>query len=627
MDLIWTSVSRYWVASLQEPVRSKNKRADVDGYEDLYRLDVPEEILQRKDQEGWTNFGKVKDVADTYIVGDNIATRLRIARAIKDINDKDKEPPDSSANRYGQGRHPEWESFRTDGVHQTKRDGFCKDGGVNAFFDSGTLYVQADRYDKEGADPDLIIEEIKKTVIDAAWSRDFLATVCLKKLWWSKGTYESRQESSNRCMKVFSSLFELGCRGLQGDLDLSANDLDDSFLEDFLRLLESHPCSLNLVNLDENRITTEGATQLLRRIRASSTLQGRRSASLRMLRLMNNPIDNCNAVAKVAYVAGVRCEVGPPWTWEKGKEALEDGGLWYAYFYGPAQLLRLRMLESRSQKHMVECPICHCVLKHDFSDVSSPQYTSTGNLVSHLTGNPHRKQTRYQLEAHGTVPTIFIASGSCSFTLHPVTGELQCFPGRRNSSDHATERGQDSHRVQVREEAKHVRAVIWPEGRKTLGEAQPQEACEILEELHWQKLLEERERRHRQKHAVTSHTQSQILFVGEIEYTQASIKAEFRDGRPLEQLISDLHRGKVDPGRDLELEVVEYGGKYYSNDNRRLYCLKEYQENVHWNVKVAAKVYVFPKAFERFVDRYTERRQLVGDDNRDIRVRGQWRRW
>ena len=68
-------------------------------------------------------------------------------------------------------------------------------------------------------------------------------------------------------------------------------------------------------------------------------------------------------------------------------------------------------------------------------------------------------------------------------------------------------------------------------------------------------------------------------------------------------------------------------GGYYSNDNRRLYCLNKYQESVPWNVKVAAKVYVFPKALERFVDRYAERRQLVGDDNRDIRVRGQWRRW
>ena len=207
--------------------------------------------------------------------------------------------------------------------------------------------------------------------------------------------------------------------------------------------------------------------------------------------------------------------------------------------------------------------------------------------------------------------------GSVSIPKRHKTGELQCFPGRCNSSHHATERGQDSHRVQVSEEAKHVRAVIWPEGRNTLGEAQPQEACEILEE------------RHRQKHPVNSQTQSRILYVREIEYTQASIKAEFRDGRPLEQLISDLHRGKVDPCtcRTLELEVVEYGGKYYSNDNRRLYCLNKYQESVHWKVKVAAKVYLFPKALERFVDRYAERLQLVGDDNPDIRVRGQWRRW
>ena len=52
---------------------------------------------------------------------------------------------------------------------------------------------------------------------------EFLAVVRLHDLWWGPGTYETRRQNSERCLKV-----------LEGDLDLSKNDLDDWFAEQFL---------------------------------------------------------------------------------------------------------------------------------------------------------------------------------------------------------------------------------------------------------------------------------------------------------------------------------------------------------------------------------------------------------
>ena len=37
-----------------------------------------------------------------------------------------------------------------------------------------------------------------------------------------------------------------------------------------------------------------------------------------------------------------------------------------------------------------------------------------------------------------------------------------------------------------------------------------------------------------------------------------------------------------------------------------------------WDVRFAAKVYVFLKAFERFVERFAERQLLLGDDGCNI---------
>lgn len=76
--------------------------------------------------------------------------------------------------------------------------------------------------------------------------------------------------------------------------------------------------------------------------------------------------------------------------------------------------------------------------------------------------------------------------------------------------------------------------------------------------------------------------------VREVAYTQDSIGANFKDGRPLQDLIEQLLSGEVDPLKAdfLELPAIKVGHKLRSQANRRLHCLKKYQEKVDHEVKV-----------------------------------------
>ena len=159
-----------------------------------------------------------------------------------------------------------------------------------------------------------------------------------------------------RALPRSAGLFN-GCRGLTGDLDLSKNDLDDSFVEQFLGIVEKSDGILDSVNLDENRSTTDGATKLVGGIQA----RARQSFGYQplLLQLMNNAVDNCKEVKAVADAAGLRCRVGPAWTMEEAARAVKRKETWWLYFYGPIQLLRSKMLDIPSQPTMVECPICN----------------------------------------------------------------------------------------------------------------------------------------------------------------------------------------------------------------------------------------------------------------------------
>ncbi|CAE7024122.1 unnamed protein product [Symbiodinium sp. CCMP2456] len=78
-----------------------------------------------------------------------------------------------------------------------------------------------------------------------------------------------------------------------------------------------------------------------------------------------------------------------------------------------------------------------------------------------------------------------------------------------------------------------------------------------------------------------------IVNAKDVRFSQKSMKRRFQDGRSLEELIQGLMRGTYNPMTDefLTLTVVEKSDAQgnpalYSKDNRRLYCLHEYQRRI-----------------------------------------------
>ena len=229
----------------------------------------------------------------------------------------------------------------------------------------------------------------------------------------------------------------------------------------------------------------------------------------------------------------------------------------------------------------------------------------------------HRKKILDFLQDHKVMCNILIVSPVWSFTLHPLTGELK-WVEKREDLHVMPQPDRDSYQVDVRREATSVRAFLWPEGRESVAkQVNPEMAYDILEHRH---KLEKN-----QLWPDPTDSANRKLNVRDIEFTQASIAPRFRNGGYLTKLISDLNEGNLDPCRTdwLQLEVVQFRDKFYSNDNRRLFCLKQHQRHVDWNVKVMTRVYSIPKVLERFVERYFERWKLIGDKDPDyIRVRG-----
>lgn len=79
--------------------------------------------------------------------------------------------------------------------------------------------------------------------------------------------------------------------------------------------------------------------------------------------------------------------------------------------------------------------------------------------------------------------------------------------------------------------------------------------------------------------------------VAQLRFTHDTIRPNFRDGRPLWQLLNDLNAGAVDPLRDLEpLRVVWYAGGWRSLSNRRLWALKSYMSTAGREVWVRVHV-------------------------------------
>eukprot|EP00931_Biecheleriopsis_adriatica_P022490 TRINITY_DN14437_c0_g1_i1.p1 TRINITY_DN14437_c0_g1~~TRINITY_DN14437_c0_g1_i1.p1 ORF type:complete len:314 (-),score=38.47 TRINITY_DN14437_c0_g1_i1:21-962(-) len=81
---------------------------------------------------------------------------------------------------------------------------------------------------------------------------------------------------------------------------------------------------------------------------------------------------------------------------------------------------------------------------------------------------------------------------------------------------------------------------------------------------------------------VTASGRLEMHKVDNVLYSQSGCSRNFRDGRSLEDLISELNRGEHDPLTTdfLTLNCVRISEKIYSYDNRRLYCLKQFQKQM-----------------------------------------------
>ena len=498
------------------------------------------------------------------------------------------------------------------------------DGGIMVEFDAfapKTLNVRANRYDSGGANPELMLEEIDKVTTGVG---DFRVALSLKGIWWSK----DRRESSEHCLRVLSGLFGRGCVGLQDILYLPNNDLDDAFFEECFRLLEGHVCSLEYINLDGNRITTEGALGLIGALQKRQTIDDR----LPELKLRQNPIDDCQQVQKAAAAAGIVCEVDGPWTEENGRTALKDKNAWSNYFAGPAKFLRTKILEKGGKMPVAECPICNCILAHNPSRTHS---TVHNRLYSHLCGEPHRKALSRHLESEQDLPLILIVSPTWSFTFHPLTGELNCFEKSASPVPAIPKADPNEYyTVELHPDAPDPKLIqaLSSEGRTLLAIRQePELAYEILTAYSEEcknvgdgdsekepSNETQLERRQESLWPRPPKWTRMTLRVNDVEYTQAKISPIFQDGRSFEDLIQDLDTWKVIPCEHpkMYLEAVRYKGQIYSNNNRRLRCLKDHQEKWEecwWQVWVAAKVHNFEEnAFEtgvikRFWERINER--------------------
>ena len=114
------------------------------------------------------------------------------------------------------------------------------------------------------------------------------------------------------------------------------------------------------------------------------------------------------------------------------------------------------------------------------------------------------------------------------------------------------------------------------------------------------------------------------VLVDDVSFTQENCGRKFKDGRSLEQLVAELHAGKHDPLRSefLYLEALwkrDRNGTHrlYSNDNRRLWCLKEFQSQSGKHVYMRIRLIKLPIEAQRLVDRFDP-----VYDNQYIRIRG-----
>lgn len=99
-----------------------------------------------------------------------------------------------------------------------------------------------------------------------------------------------------------------------------------------------------------------------------------------------------------------------------------------------------------------------------------------------------------------------------------------------------------------------------------------------------------------------------IVPVADVLFTHDSICAQFQDGKTFPALIQGLQSGEIVSLREgfLTLEAIEFDNKIFTMDNRRLYCLKEFQKGMSEKVMVKLKVTRFvSKELREFLTKLT----------------------
>lgn len=114
---------------------------------------------------------------------------------------------------------------------------------------------------------------------------------------------------------------------------------------------------------------------------------------------------------------------------------------------------------------------------------------------------------------------------------------------------------------------------------------------------------------------------STLVKCSDLLYTQDSCKNVFADGTKLDTVVQQLIAQERDPLVDpfFVLDVIVWGGRLYSVDNRRLYCLQRYQDYIGRSdiLQVRVRLHRWLDVFDRFWIHYTT---LNGGTS--IRIRG-----
>jgi len=93
------------------------------------------------------------------------------------------------------------------------------------------------------------------------------------------------------------------------------------------------------------------------------------------------------------------------------------------------------------------------------------------------------------------------------------------------------------------------------------------------------------------------------IFVRDLRYTSDRLPARFRDGRRLDDLVADLQQCRIvaSSAPCLRLDAVRFRGRSYCLNNRRLWCLREYQRQVPHDVRIHVRVHELGPVGRRFV--------------------------